>query len=316
MPTVRQRRGPIVEAVHPFSAVVVQGDAVAERFGSDVTTTYRSSAKPFQLAVSLEALGDPDVSDEELAVGAASHSAEPAHLSLVAGLLERFDLDEAALRCGAHPPMHAPSAERILREGGRFTNLHNNCSGKHTFMRAACDAQGWAPDYRDPEHPLQRRVADAITEASGARGELATDGCGVPTFGLPLSAIARGWARIAEAMRDDDARLGRIGRAMARHPELTSGTGRLDLDVVRHVREPVAVKIGAQGLFCLAFPERGLGVALKVHSGSGDALPAATSAVLSRVMGDAWGEPEGWALRDVRNVVGRSVGAWDVELED
>ena len=144
----------------------------------------------------------------------------------------------------------------------------------------------------------------------------------------PDSAIDLGWGRlifadtfdsasaIAEAMRDDDSRLGRIGRAMARHPELTSGTGRLDLDVVRHVREPVAVKIGAQGLFCLAFPERGLGVALKVHSGSGDALPAATSAVLSRVMGDAWGEPEGWALRDVRNVVGRSVGAWDVELED
>ncbi|MEZ4251106.1 MAG: asparaginase [Polyangiales bacterium] len=61
------------------------------------------------------------------------------------------------------PPADA-RAERgqILREGGRFLSLHNNCSGKHTFIRAAtCGArQGWAPDYRDPEHPLQRRVAD------------------------------------------------------------------------------------------------------------------------------------------------------------
>jgi L-asparaginase II len=87
---------------------------------------------------------------------------------------------------------------------------------------------------------------------------------------------------------------------------------RLDLDVVRHAEEPVAVKIGAQGLFCLAFPRRALGVAVKVHSGSGDALPAAVSAAPSRHVEGAWREPEGWASTCVRNVVGRPVGAWVV----
>ncbi|MEZ4251107.1 MAG: asparaginase [Polyangiales bacterium] len=130
-----------------------------------------------------------------------------------------------------------------------------------------------------------------MTEASGARGELATDGCkeGADLRAAP-SPPSRAVGpesprRCATTTHGSDA-----SAARWRHPELTSGTGRTDLDVVRHVREPVAVKIGAQGLFCLAFPERGLGVALKVHSGSGDALPAATSAVLSHVMGDAWGE--------------------------
>ncbi len=312
-PFVEQCRGSIVESVHPFSVALARGERV-ELAGPDVETTFRSAAKPFQLACALEALGDPAVSDEELAVGAASHSAEPVHVAIVERLLARFGLGADELRCGAHAPMHAPSAEALLRAGQGITQLHNNCSGKHTFMLAASVAQGWPRDYRDPDHPLQRRIAEALFACCGQRGPLATDGCGVPTFGLPLSAIARGWARVAEAM-DDDSGLGRVGRAMAAHPELTSGTGRLDLEVVRHAHEPVAVKIGAQGLFCLAFPRRALGVAVKVRSGSGDALPAAVSATLTRFVPGAFTEPEDWTLRRVRNVVGRVVGEWSTRID-
>lgn len=316
MPVVRQRRGAIVESVHPFSVAVVSGDRVTTLLGSDLDTTFRSAAKPFQLACSLEALDDPELTDEELAVGAASHNAEPVHLALVERVLARFDLRADDLRCGAHPPIHAPSAEAILRAGGSFTSLHNNCSGKHAFMLGACAARGWPLDYRAPDHPLQARIAEIIATLSGARGAIAIDGCGVPTFGLPLSAIARSWARVAEAMSDPGSRLGRIAWAMARHPELTSGQGRLDLDIVRHATEPVAVKVGALGLFCLAFPKRHLGVAIKVHSGSSEALPAAVSSALAHLVDGAWAEPDEWSLRDVRNVVGRSVGHWEASIDD
>ncbi len=311
MPIVEQLRGEIVEAVHPFSAALVQGDRV-ELWGPDLETTFRSSAKPIQLECSLEVLGDPELTDEELALGAASHSAEPVHVAIVERILARFDLRAADLQCGAHAPISARSAEAILRSGGAFTSVHNNCSGKHAFLLAATVARGWPRDYRPADHPLQRRIADRIAELAGARGRVAVDGCGIPTFGLPLSAIARSWARIAEAM-SGGSRLGRVAWAMARHPELTSGTGRLDIDVVRHATEPVAVKIGALGLFGLAFPERRAGLAVKVHTGSGEALPAAVAAALARFVDGAWIEPERWALRDVRNVVGRSVGRFAAE---
>ena len=75
MARVEQWRGSQLEAVHAFSAVAVQGNSVVLGWGSPVSTTWRSAAKPFQLAVSLELLGDPDVTSEELAIGAASHSA-------------------------------------------------------------------------------------------------------------------------------------------------------------------------------------------------------------------------------------------------
>jgi L-asparaginase II len=319
MPEIVQTRGAAVESVHPFSFAVVADDARAEVVGEDRVTTLRSSAKPFQLAGSLEALGDPALPEDEVALGAASHSAEPVHLAVVERILARFGLSADGLRCGAHAPMHEPSAQAILRAGGRFTDLHNNCSGKHSFMLAAATRSGWDADYRPASHPLQALIRARLDGLAKAASDVAVDGCGVPTFILPLSGVARAWGRVALAMRAVDAgrptdaleaRLGRIGWAMARRPELTSGTGRLDLDVVRAAREPMAVKVGAMGLFCMALPHRGLGIAVKVHSGSSEALPAAVAAALAHAAPGAWGAPEKWGLVEVRNVVGAVVGGW------
>ena len=90
MARIEQWRGDQLEAVHTFSAVAVRDGETVLRWGPDTSTTWRSAAKPFQLAVCLELLGDPAHSDEELAVGAASHSAEPEHLRHVEAILERM----------------------------------------------------------------------------------------------------------------------------------------------------------------------------------------------------------------------------------
>ncbi len=319
MPTIVQTRGPCTESVHPFSAVGVRDGQIVFRCGDEVSTTWRSAAKPFQLATSLQLLGDPELSEAELAIGASSHSAQPTHLEVVRAILTHFDIPEAGLRCGAHAPIHQASAEAILRAGGQFTDLHNNCSGKHAFMLAAALKRGWDPDYRPLSHPLQVRIRSFIETCTGTLVEPALDGCGVPTFGLPLHGIARAWAVLANAIaagpdaeRDDVRRLARIGTAMAVRPDLVSGDGRLDLVVVQHAREPMAVKIGAQGVFCLALPERRLGLAIKVHSGSSEALAAAVAYVLAQAAPGAWRPPEPWPLAEVRNVVGDLAGAWRV----
>jgi L-asparaginase II len=318
MPLVRQTRGTCSESVHPFSAIGVVDGEVAFRWGEDIATTWRSAAKPFQLATSLECLGDPEMTAAELAVGAASHSAEPQHLAIVRAILARFGAPEAGLRCGAHPPAHGPSAELILRQGGQFTDIHNNCSGKHAFMLAAALHQGWDPDYRAPDHPLQLRIRTNIEQWTGTPLASALDGCGVPTFCLPLHGIARAWAVLAAAMADDQAtdgtaRLQRIGRAMAARPDLTSGTSRLDLSVATQAGEPMAVKVGAQGVFCIALPARRLGLAVKVHSGSSEALALAVADTLARAAPGAWSRPEPWAFAEIRNVVGALAGGYRVE---
>ena len=301
-----------VESRHPWVAVAVQRGQIVWQLGPDIATTWRSAAKPFQLATSLALLGDPCLPQEELAVGAASHSAEPRHLRWVRAILARFDVAESALLCGTHPPVFGPAADAILRRGGAFSAVHNNCSGKHAFMLAAAARQGWPLDYRPPEHPLQRAILARVQQWTGHPVQCALDGCGVPTFCLPLSGIARAWAVLAEAMVDeaDPTRLGRIGQAMARYPDLTSGTERLDESVVRHCATAMVAKIGAQGLFCMALPDRGMGIAVKVLSGCSDALPTAVSAALAEVAPDVWQEPPLWRFREVRNVAGRLAGLY------
>ena len=310
MPVIEQVRGSCVESVHPWSAVAIAHGRTVQSWGEPIATTWRSAAKPVQLDVSLEVLGDPAVPEPWLALGAASHSGQPVHTEMAAAILEYFHLQPDALRCGTHPPAHTPSAEAILRAGGHFTDLHNNCSGKHSFMVAAAQHAGWPLDYRPETHPLQLQIRQRVVELCQAEPVLAIDGCGVPTFSLPLAGIARAWSEIATAMYAGDTRLGRIGRAMAAHPELTSGTDRLDLAVTQRARLPLAVKVGAGGVFCIALPDAQTGVAIKVHSGVAEALPVAIDAVLSELWPAGWPQKAQWAPLEVKNVVGRLVGGW------
>lgn len=306
MPVIELTRGPVVEGRHPFSAVLVHGEQVLERWGEPVEAAGRSAAKPFQLWCALEALGDPPLEEPLLALGAASHAGQPEHIAGVRALLARLGVDEGALACGAHPPLYTGAWEQLLRAGEPMSALHNNCSGKHTFMLAACAAAGWEGDYRSPDHPLQRRILERITAWCAERPALGVDGCSVPTFCLSIDGMARAWARLAAP--GGDTRLARIAAAMGRHPHLTSGTGRLDEAVMAGAREPMIVKIGAAALFCMAFPARGQAVVVKVHSGDEAALGEAVACSLARLVPGAWAPPPGWAWAEVRSVLGAVVG--------
>lgn len=315
MARVLQRRGGHTEGTHPFSAVAVRDGRVVDRLGPPLATTWRSAAKPFQLRESLAVLGDPTLPLPALAVGAASHTAEPWHVAQVRHVLAHFGLDEQGLRCAGHAPLNVAAAYDVVRSGVPFSDIHNNCSGKHSFMLAATRAAGWDLDYRPPAHPLQVGIRRRVTALCGAEPGEGTDGCGVPTFVLPLAAFGRAWEALALAMAGQgDPVLGRIGAAMAAHPELVSGTGRLDLAVTRGAQEPLVIKIGALGLHCVALPARRLAIIVKVHSGVEAALALATETALETFAPGAYARQPDWDWHVVRNVAGVPVGDWVVTL--
>lgn len=306
---VEQLRGGLVETVHPIAAAVADLRGVREALGA-FSCFWRSSSKPLQLLTSLEQLPAPELAtltDADLAIGAASHGATPTHVAAVERLLTRFDLDPAGLRCGAHWPSHEASARALARAGGEAWAIHNNCSGKHTFMLAATRAQGWDADYRPAEHPLQRRNAERVVDWTGEDAPSAVDGCGVPTFHSSLAGMARAFARLAHEMRGDGL-AGRVGWAMHREVELTSAPGEIDERLVRAARAPVTAKRGAEGLLVLALPDVGVGVAVKCLTGNGPALAVGVEAVLARWFPGLL--PEGaLAGHEVVNVAGAVVGA-------
>lgn len=307
---IEQSRGGLVETVHPISAIVHDGERVVWSVGPPLHTFWRSSCKPFQLLNSLSQL-DPSVvaalAPEDLAVGSASHSGQAHHVERVRALLDGFGLTQDGLRCGAHAPTHEGSRSALVAAGHAPSVLHNNCSGKHTFMLAAARARGWDADYLPFEHPLQQGNAEVLRAWGGAELQHAVDGCGIPTFHAPLDSMARAFAGLAHQMRDPDSLLGRIGRAMAEHPEYVSGDQRIDLAVTRGAAEPLACKIGAEGLFCIALPGRGVGVVVKCHTGQDAPLAVAVRAVLDRVAPGVL-PVDRWYWEIVKNVAGRVVG--------
>src|SRR6185503_15300929 len=135
---VEVRRGAIVESRHRGAIVVTEpGGRIIKQLGDEsLISSTRSTIKPIQ-AIPFIMSGAADhfsVDERELAVVCASHEGEPIHTETVAGMLARACLDESALRCGAHAPYNAETAKKLEAAGQPFSQLHNNCSGKHTGM--------------------------------------------------------------------------------------------------------------------------------------------------------------------------------------
>lgn len=318
---VEQRRGFAIEAVHPVDAVACSAEgALTILSGVDAITTFRSASKPFQLAAALSLLRASErarLTPADLALGSASHHGEPLHIAALTQLLRRLGVEERALLCGAHPPLHAASAAALIRERRAPTALHNNCAGKHAFMVAATRAQGLVSDYRADEHPLQQAVGQQVAAHCGGFVGTVIDGCGLPSFVLPLSAMAHGYAAIARALHGPAdgvlEPLAQIGAALRMHPRLMSGSEGFDGWLMEHA--DVLAKVGAGGLLCLALPAQQLGIAIKIRSGSELVRPAATAALLMQALPSLLRDPLPARLRLVYNVVGREVGEMVTRFE-
>ena len=291
VPLATVTRGELVESVHRgrFATCDPRGE-VLEALGDPEAYVYlRSAAKPFQ-ALPLILSGTADafgLTDKELAVACASHNAEEPHLAAVRSILEKAGLFEEDLQSGVHPPMYGPAAAKLIRRGEEPRPIHSNCSGKHSGMLAVCVHEGYETlDYRDPGHPLQRRILGLIAEVCGVENDevlIAGDNCGVPAFALPLRSFATGLARMAtgEELPDHlvEAAL-RIRDAMRAHPFMVAGTGRFDTEIME--RTYLLVKGGAEAVLAVGNPE-GWGMVLKISDGSQRAVQPVALAALEHM---------------------------------
>lgn len=333
---VRVWRGAEIESLHEVHAALARcGSAggresgIVARVGDPERRAFlRSAAKPVQLLPLVEeGLADRfGFTAAELAVMAASHNGEAFHLDAVRSVLVKAGLEPGQLQCGAHEPLHAPSAEALRASGEKPTALHNNCSGKHAGMLAVARANGWPLEsYRDPEHPLQKRIHARIAELAGIPSTaigVAVDGCGAPTFALPVSAMATIFAGLAEAdasRHDDRSRaVGIVMDAMAGYPAYVAGTGRLCTDLMERAGSRIVVKTGAQGIYVAVLRGEGRGLALKVGDGAKRAQDVALVALLAS-LGAL--DPETVAALESHvhprlvNRVGETVGRIDARLE-
>ena len=293
-------RGGHVESRHRGAAVVVDGDGnrLLTLGDADWPVYPRSAVKAMQALLLVES-GAADAygfGDSELALASASHAGTPVHTELAAHMLAQADRDESALECGVHWPSQLSVATALARSGASPSPLHNNCSGKHAgFICAAChlgiETAGYVRYGHEVQDSLRGILAD-LTGASFGVDNCAIDGCSIPTYAVPLDAIAAGFAKMATGTGLSPLRAGaarRVIDACMAEPVFVAGEGRACTRLMRTAPGRIFAKTGAEGVFCAALPQEGLGIALKCDDGGTRAAEAIVAALLARYLdaGDA-----------------------------
>jgi L-asparaginase II len=287
-------RGEHVESVHRGAVAVCDGDGKLLLEIGDIARSVfpRSAVKAIQALPLIES-GAADAlgfGDRELALACASHRGEAAHVDLAASMLSRIGLDETALECGAHWPNHDATIA-LARDGRSPSALHNNCSGKHSGFLCTCRRLNLNHrGYVGYEHPMQTMIREAMGDVTGTAhnaGNSAIDGCSIPTYAIPIKNLAFGFARMAtgERLSSDRAKAAkRLLSACMAEPFFMSGSDAADRSLMQVAPGRIFVKTGAEGVYCAALPELGLGIALKCDDGASRAAEAIVAAALSRLL--------------------------------
>lgn len=308
---INVRRNGVTESIHRVHALVVKNGKLIQVQGDAGFITYpRSSLKPVQALPLIEtgAAEKFNLTSKEVAFASASHNAEPNHIALAQGWLQKTGLKESDLECGAHWPHHRQDEHALACAGGKPGNLHNNCSGKHLGMLTVCLHNNWPlKGYTDPEHPLQRLIFANLAELSGFAQDkmpLGIDGCSAPNPALPLENIAKAFHAFLQRPAGQ-----RILAAMGEHPFYVAGRDRFDTTLMAASRGKIISKVGAEGNIVILFSDSGLVIYLKCEDGNARAAQVAAGVMLEKMnvlteeISTALAEYTRPVLRNWRNIV-------------
>jgi len=292
---VHATRGNLVESIYRGDIAVVnaEGDILYQAGSPKEKVTFiRSAAKPIQALPVLTsgAVDHYGITEDEYAIFCASHNGELTHTETVRSILEKAGLDESYLQCGTHPPLYRKAADELVRRGIEPSEVHNNCSGKHSGMLTLTNYRKWPLDsYTELDHPLQQTILDAIEALSGVKKEdieIGVDGCGVPVHGMSVYHMAKAWANLTTPLylnKDYAVAAKRIAKAMYKNPIKIAGTNRFCTALIESGQGKWINKSGAQGVYCFGLLDQNLGIALKIEDGNSKAASSAMVEVLNQL---------------------------------
>ncbi len=285
LPIFELTRGRIVESTHDGAIAVVdsQGKLLASYGDPDTVAFLRSSAKPFQVLPFVERGGVEffGLTGQELALACASHEGSDEHVRVAMSILSKAGVDASYLQCGSHMPGDVEAYRQIIKNDSAPEPIRNNCSGKHSAMLAHAKMRGYPLDtYLDFDHPIQRDILASFADMCllpPNQVQLGIDGCSAPNFAVPLYNAALAFARLADPHALPGKRPSAchtITFAMTSHPEMISGPGEFDCELMKAGAGKIICKRGAEGYQALSLlpgtlkpGSPGIGIAFKVSDG-------------------------------------------------
>lgn len=265
------KRGHSVENMHyGWICVINKNKKVVYSKGEIKDKVFlRSAAKPVQAISALD--NNIDLSKKELAVICASHPGSKAHLTLLKKIMKRYKLHPSFLKCGLHLPFDKIERKRLLKNSILPNVLHNNCSGKHIGMLIVCIKNNWSiKNYLSPNHPIQKSILKNIKMLSETKNiSIGIDGCGAPTFSLPVINIAKmfsNFTNFTNLKNPNSKKYSKIIKAMSENPYLAGGTKQFESEIMKKSYGNLISKGGAEGIIFAA--KDGNCAVLKIADGS------------------------------------------------
>ena len=138
---------------------------------------------------------------------------------------------------------------------------------------------------------MQRAVKDTLetlSEAPLAADVCAVDGCSVPTWAMPLDGAGAGVCALRQrrgaCRRSAPGPRRGCARPARRIPGTSPAPGGSAPRSWSRFGARIFVKTGAEGVYCAALPELGLGIAVKCDDGAGRAAEVMMAATLDRLL--------------------------------
>lgn len=246
---VTYNRDGLIEREHFGYVIRCDRMRVVEKIGEDKNYPFylRSCAKPLQAALMIDYELDRkfNLTEEEIAICAASHAGEKVHVEIVQRILDKLEISSSKLKCGKHQPISRSAQDDLLIHHEKATALHNNCSGKHAMMLGLCKLNDWdMGNYDNINHPLQQEILKRVYELCEVKTKypVTKDGCGVPIPSMPLENIVKGYLNLFCNPKYE-----RIKNAFLHHSYIIGGEDRTDTKIIANSKNLIA-KVGAGGL--------------------------------------------------------------------
>jgi L-asparaginase II len=176
-----------------------------------------------------------------------------------------MDLDSAFKYCNEHN----------ISDSNSFSNIYNNCSGKHAAMLAMCKYKNYSlDDYLSPTHPLQKEIQEIISEIFQIplyKLHIGIDGCSAPAFAMTVYEAAFGFSRmmnnknIFNPIRE--IAINKFISCITKYPEMIWGTKGFDSNIMKLFNGKVITKRGASGVQLIGLVNKSIGFALKLDDG-------------------------------------------------
>ena len=305
-----------VESVHYGTAVLINssGEVLKEWGNSDLLIYPRSALKPIQ-SLNLYKDGVAEglkLTDEYIALTTASHHAEDLHQKMITEWLQKINIGEDKLCCGADWPWNMNDKFKANLKYKKKRRIFHNCSGKHCGHLAVSKYKDLPiENYNQNNHPIQKDLINLIENLSNFKiKNIGIDGCTLPNTLIPLKKFALAAAKIVDYKSLNEASdiAKRIFDSCVKFPEITGGSKSVNCALTKLSKGKAFFKNGAEGVFVAIIPEQKSALAVKITDGAARAAEVAIAGLISELKIIDEDQIEKFKKRPVKNSTEQVIG--------